>query len=191
MRIGIRSELHWDGRGSVPVLPLMSAMRGGLVAKTEATGYDGLSSCRVPENELRTFLLDCFQIAEHELFVGHEDRVAEELRDVPQDAVFAAFCTYRQVSGHFAMYFDVGIEGRLADRVGRREFAERFAAHFDAYVLYGETEPPGLWTVILADGSRLLAAMDEEDDRRVLYAATAPVPGLPEVPVNKNLWRLR
>lgn len=106
--------------------------------------------------------------------------------------MFAAFCTYRQVFGHFAMGFDVGIEGRLADRVGRREFAERFAARFGAYVLYGDIEPPGLWTVILADGSRLLAAMDEEeDDRHVLYSATAPVPGLPEVRASENLWQLR
>jgi hypothetical protein len=41
---------------------------------------------------------------------------------------FAAFCTYRRVSGHFAMGFGVGLEGRLVDRVDRREFAERFAA---------------------------------------------------------------
>jgi hypothetical protein len=40
--------------------------------------------------------------------------------------------------------------------------------------------------------SRLLAAMDEEeDDRYVLYSATAPVPGLPEVRVSENLWQLR
>jgi hypothetical protein len=161
------------------------------VTETKATSYDGLASCLVPEIELRTFLLDCFEIAERELFVGHDDRVAEELRDVPQDVVFAAFCTYRRVFGHFAMGFDVGIEGRLVDRVGRREFAERFAAHFDAYVLYGDTEPPGLWTVILTDGSRLLAAMDEEDDRYMLYAATAPVPGIPEVRVSEDLWQLR
>lgn len=62
-----------------------------------------------------------------------------------------------------------------------------FAAHFDAYVLYGDTEPPGLWTVILADGTRLRAAMDEDDDRYVLDAATAPVPGLPEVRVSEDL----
>jgi hypothetical protein len=162
------------------------------VTGTKATGYDGLSSCLVPEIELRTFLLNCFEIGERELFVGHDDRVAEQLREIPQDGVFAAFCTYRQVFGHFAMGFDVGIEGRLADRVGRREFAERFAARFGAYVLYGDIEPPGLWTVILADGSRLLAAMDEEeDDRYALYSATAPVPGLPEVRVSENLWQLR
>jgi hypothetical protein len=161
------------------------------VTETKATGYDGLSSRLVPEIELRAFLLDCFGIAERELFAGHDDRVEEELRDVPQDVVFAAFCTYRQVSGHFAMGFKVGIKGRLADRVGRREFTERFAAHFDAYVLYGDAEPPGLWTVILADGSLLRAAMDEEDDRYVLDAVTAPVPGLPEVPVSEDLWQRR
>lgn len=161
------------------------------MTETKATGYDGLSSRLVPEIELRTFLLDCFEIAERELFVGHDDRILEELRDVPEDVAFAAFCTYRQVFGHFAMGFGVGIEGRLVDRVGRREFAERFAAHFDAYVLYGDTEPPGLWTVILADGTRLRAAMDEEDDRYVLDAATAPVPGLPEVRVSEDLWHLR
>ena len=162
------------------------------MTQAQAAGYDGLSSCLVPENELRRFLLDCFAISEGELFVGHGDRVAEELRDVPQEVVFAAFCTYRQVFGHFAMAFDVGIEGRLADLVGRREFAERFAAHFDAYVLYGDdTDPPALWTVVLADGRRLLAAMDEEDDQFMLSAATAPVPGLPEVRVSEDLWQLR
>jgi hypothetical protein len=161
------------------------------VTRTQATGYDGLSSHLVPEVELRGFLLDCFEIAGHELFVGHTGRVAEDLQDVPEDVVFAAFCTYQQVRGHFAMSFDIGIEGRLVDRVGRREFAERFAADFGVYVLYGDAEPPGLWTVILADGSRLRAAMEEEDDRFVLYAATAPVPGLPEVRMDERLWQIR
>ncbi|MEU4698732.1 hypothetical protein [Nonomuraea dietziae] len=161
------------------------------MTETRATGYDGLSSRLVPEAGLREFLLDCFGIAEHELFVGHADRVAEDLRDVPQDVVFAAFCTYQQAHGHFAMHFDVGIEGRLADRVSRGEFAARFAAHFGAYVLHGTTEPPGLWTVTLADGSRLRAAMEEEDDRSVLHAATAPIPGLPEIRVDEGLWRIR
>lgn len=161
------------------------------MTETRATGYDCLSSRLVPEAELREFLLDCFGIAGHELFVGHADRIAEDLLDVPQDVVFAAFCTYRQARGHFAMSFDVGVEGRLADRVGRREFAERFAARFGAYVLYGDTEPPGLWTVILADGGRLRAAMEEQDGRSVLYAVTAPVPGLPEVRVDEGLRRIR
>ncbi|WP_406511120.1 hypothetical protein OG851_00600 [Streptomyces sp. NBC_00161] len=161
------------------------------MTETEATGYDCLSSRLVSESELRAFLLDCFETAEWQLFVGHEDRVAEELRDIPQDVVFSVFCTYREVLGHFAMGFDAGIEGRLADRVGRREFAERFAAHFDAFVLYGDTEPPGLWTVILADGKRLRVAMDEEDNRYVLYAATAPVPGLSDIRVDDGLWQLR
>ncbi|GIG92201.1 hypothetical protein [Plantactinospora endophytica] len=161
------------------------------MAESVGTGYDGLSSRLVPEIELRAFLLDCFGIDEPELFVGHADRTAEDLRNVPPDVVFAAFFTYWQVSGHFAMGFDLGIEGRLVDRVGRREFAERFAIRFDANVLYGDTEPPGLWTVILNDGSRVLAAMDEEDEQYLLYAATAPVPGLPEVRVREDLWQLR
>ncbi|GAA3443940.1 hypothetical protein [Planomonospora venezuelensis] len=164
------------------------------MTETPATGYDGLSSRLVPVSGLREFLLDCFGIAGHELFVGHADRVAEDLRDVPQDAVFAAFCTYREVRGHFAMGFDVGVEGRLADRVGRREFIERLAARFGAFVLYGEAEPPGLWTVVLPDGGRLRAAMDEDDDEDdlfTLHAATAPLPGLPEVPVDGGLWRIR
>lgn len=55
--------------------------------------------------------------------MGHADRVAEDLRDVPVGVAFAAFCTYERTCGHFAMSFDVGVEGRLADRVGRREFA--------------------------------------------------------------------
>lgn len=158
---------------------------------TDATSYDGLSSRLVPEGELRTFLQDCFEIAETELFVAHDDRVDEVLREVPPDVAFAVFCTYRQVSGHFAMGFDVGIEGRLVDRVGRGEFAERLATRFDAYVLYGDTEPPGWWTVILADGGRLLAGLDEEDDRCVLTKATAPIPGLPEVRVIEDLWQLQ
>jgi hypothetical protein len=157
------------------------------VAGSAATSYDGLSSCLVPQIELKAFLLDCFGVAEREVFVGHEDRTAEDLRDVSREVVFAAFCTYWPVSGHFAMGYSIGIEGRLADRVGRREFAERFAARFDANVLYSDTEPPGLWTVILKDGGHVLAAMDEQDQRYVLYAATAPVPGLPEVRVNENL----
>jgi hypothetical protein len=162
------------------------------VTEAEATGYDCLSSCLVPETGLRAFLLDCFELAESELFVGHADRVADDLRHVAQDRVFAAFCTYeQQVSGHFAMSFSVGIEARLADRVGRQEFAERFAAHFDAYVLYGDTEPPGLWTLILPDGSRLQAGTDGDDDRCVLYVATAPVPGLPEVRVDEGLAQRR
>ncbi|MER5730642.1 hypothetical protein ABT084_20315 [Streptomyces sp. NPDC002138] len=161
------------------------------MTETEATGYDCLSSRAVSGSELRAFLLDCFGTAEQRLFVGHEDRVADELRDSPQDMAFSVFCTYRQASGHFAMGLDAGIEGRLADRVGRREFAERFAARFDAYVLYGDTEPPGLWALILADGQRLRVAMDEEDDRYVLHAATAPVPGLPDLRVDEGLWQLR
>ncbi|XVQ10266.1 hypothetical protein ACQP1W_48470 [Spirillospora sp. CA-255316] len=159
---------------------------------SEATGYDCLSSRLVPEAELRAFLLDCFAITEKELFVGHTDRILDELRAYPADAVFAAYCTYDpEMSGHFAMSFDVGIEGRLADRVGRREFAERFAARFDAYVLYGDAEPPGLWTVILPDGTRLRAAMEQDDDLCVLYAATAPIPGLPDLHVDEALWQAR
>ncbi|MFF3861490.1 hypothetical protein [Streptomyces sp. NPDC002209] len=161
------------------------------MTETGATGYDCLSSRLVSESDLRAFLLSSFEIAQCQLFVGHDDRVAEELRVIPQDVVFCAFCTYREVSGHFAMAFGVSIEGWLADRVGRREFAERFAAHFDAYVLYGDTEPPGLWTVILADGERLRVAMDEGGDRYELYAATAPVPGLPDVAMDQGLWQLR
>ena len=149
------------------------------MTETAATGYDGLSSRFVPAPELRSFLLDCFGIAEHELFLGHEDRVDVDLRDTPEDTVFAAFCTYREVSGDFAMSFSVGIEGRLVDRVGRRAFAECFAAHFDANVLYGSDEPPGLWTVILPSGEAVLAAMDEGEDHYRLYAASAPIPGLP------------
>ncbi|MGH3390534.1 MAG: hypothetical protein ACRDOO_16835 [Actinomadura sp.] len=159
------------------------------MTRTQATGYDGLSSRFVPETELRAFLLACFGIGERELFVGPGYRVADLLRDVPAETVFAAFCTYHPAAGHFAMNFDIGITGLLAERVGRGEFAERFAAHFDAYVLYGDVEPPGLWTVVLADGRRLRAAMDEGPGRYVLDAVTAPVPGLPGVTVNEDLWR--
>ncbi|GAA3943766.1 hypothetical protein GCM10023085_27150 [Actinomadura viridis] len=156
---------------------------------SEATGYDCLTSRLVPEGELRTFLLDCFEIAEDELFVGHTERIADDLRAYPPDLTFAAFCTYDdQVSGHFAMSVSVGIEGRLAERVGRHEFAERLAASFDAYVLYGDTEPPGLWTVVLPDGSHLRAAMEEDEGTYVLDAATAPVPGLPTLRADEGLW---
>jgi hypothetical protein len=161
------------------------------VTRTKATGYDLLSSRFVPEAELRTFLLDCFGIAEHELFIGHQDRVAEDLRDVPTGVVFAAFCLYERVRGHFAMRFGVGIEGRLVDRVGRREFAERFAACFGVFVLYGDEPPPWLWTVILADGRLLRAELEEEADRKVLTVATAPVPGVPGVRVDEGLWGRR
>jgi hypothetical protein len=163
--------------------------QGGVVTETKATGYDGLLSRLVPEIELRTFLRECFEISEYELFVSHEDRVVEGLRGVPEEVVFAAFCTYRHVFGHFAMSFSVGITGRLADRLGRREFTQRLAARFDAYVLDGATEPPWLWTMILADGTRLLAEMDGEDDRFLLYAVTAPVPALPEVRVDEDLGK--
>jgi hypothetical protein len=159
------------------------------MTETAATGYDILSSRSVPEAELQAFLLDCFGIAEHELFIGRRDRVAEVLRDVPEDVVFAAFCTYDVVRGHFAMSVEVGIEGRLVDRLGRRAFAERFAASFGAFVLFGDDEPADPWTVILADGSRLLAEMDEDDDRFVLTDATAPVPGVPGLRRGNRLGR--
>ncbi|GAA2735342.1 hypothetical protein [Actinocorallia aurantiaca] len=133
------------------------------MAEAQPTGYDGLSSRLVPESELRAFLLDCFEIGEPELFISRTDLVDEALRDVPEDVVYAVFCTHAPASGHFAMSFEVGVEGRLADRVGRREFTRRFAARFDAYVLYGDDEPPGLWTVVLPDGARLLVEADEID----------------------------
>jgi hypothetical protein len=146
----------------------------------------------VTEDDLQTFLLECFEIAEDELFIGHADRVADDLWAYPPDATFAAFCTYdHQVFGHFAMSLSLGIEGRLVDQVGRREFVRRFASRFEAYVLYGDTEPPGLWTVILSDGGHLRAAMQEDGDRFVLYAATAPVPGLPGLCVDESLWLAR
>ncbi|MEV4760431.1 hypothetical protein AB0J86_35740 [Micromonospora sp. NPDC049559] len=160
---------------------------------TPATGYDLLASRGLKEDDLRPFLLDCFDIEERELFVGHADRLFEELRGVPSDHVFAAFCSYEEVRGHFAVSVQVGIEGRLVDRVGRRRYAERFAAHFDAYVLYGDTEPlPFLWTVVLPDGNRLLATMDEQEgDAFLLRTATAPIPGLPQVAVDPTLGRPR
>ncbi|MGW0433938.1 hypothetical protein ACWDV4_15535 [Micromonospora sp. NPDC003197] len=160
------------------------------MTRTAATGYDGLSSRRISEAELRAFLRDCFALGDEELFVGHADRVTEALAAVPADARFAAFCTYREAGGHFAMAFDVGIEGHLADRVGRRQFAVRLAARFAAYVLYGDTEPPGRWTLILPDGSRLLATLAETDDRYLLDAVTAPVPGLPQVRIDDKLWQV-
>jgi hypothetical protein len=150
-------------------------------------GYDLLSSRAVAVPELRSFLLDTFAIAEAELFVAPADRVDEELRDVPQDLVFATFCTFEPVRGHFATTLTVGVDTNRAQRVDRLTFAYRFATHFKAMVLYGDSEPPGLWTVILADGSRLLAALDEDDDRFTLTTATAPVPDLPEVTVNEGL----
>lgn len=161
------------------------------MTRTEATGYDGLASRLVPEAELREFLLDCFGIAEHELFVSHADRVDEALEGVPKDVTFPAFCTYEEAGGHFAMRFDVGIEGRLAGRVGRREFIARFAARFGMYVLYGDDDPVWLWSVILPDGSHLLAELDDEDGSPMLSAVTAPVPGLTDVRVDESLWRIR
>lgn len=157
------------------------------MTQTKATGYDLLSSRSVAEVELRAFLRECFGITDRELFVSHVDNVADALRDITSEVVFTAFCTYERVRGHFAMRVDVGIEGRLVDRVGRREFAERFAARFDAYVLYGDTEPSGVWTVVLPDGTGLLAAMEEDDDHLTLYRASAPIPDLPEVAVDSRL----
>lgn len=58
------------------------------MTESEATGYDCLSSRLVSESDLRAFLLSCFEIAECQLFVGHDDRVTDELRDSPQDVVF-------------------------------------------------------------------------------------------------------
>ncbi|GAB2918886.1 hypothetical protein GCM10027280_02390 [Micromonospora polyrhachis] len=160
------------------------------MTRAAATGYDGLSSRQPPESELRAFLRDCFALGDEELFVGHADRVTEALAAIPADARFAAFCTYREVSGHFAMAFDVGIEGRLAERVGRREFAVRLAACFATYVLYGDTEPPGLWSLIRPDGSHLLAALHEDDDRYLLDVVTAPLPDKPGVRVDESLWQV-
>ncbi|RJL30064.1 hypothetical protein D5H75_24350 [Bailinhaonella thermotolerans] len=141
--------------------------------------------------EWRGFLAECFGVGAEELFVAHGDRVNAELAGVPEDVRFAVFCTYQEMGGHFAQSFDVGIEGRMAERVGRREFAERLAARFDAYVLYGDTEPPGLWSLVLPDATRLLVAMDEEEDRAEIYLATGVIPGLPDVPVDEGLWALR
>ncbi|GAB3832866.1 hypothetical protein [Kribbella italica] len=150
-------------------------------------GYDLLSSRTVEVPELRSFLLDTFAVPETGLFVAPADRVDEELRDVPQDLVFAAFCTFEPVEGHFATTLTVGVDTNRARHVGHLDFATRFATHFKAMVLYGDAEPPGLWTVILADGTRLLATLDEDDDRVTLTTATAPVPELPEVAVDAGL----
>lgn len=75
----------------------------------------------------------------------------------------------------------VGVDTNRARHVDHFDFALRFATHFKAMVLYGDTEPPGLWTVILPDGTRLLAALDETDDRFTLTSATVAIPDLPEV----------
>ena len=117
--------------------------------------------------------------------------VVAESAHIPQGMVFAVFCTNGRVVGHFAMRFAVGVEARSAERVGPREFAERFAAYFDTHVLYGDAEPPGLWTVVSSNGNRIRVAMDEADNRYALYATTAPIPGLPEIPVDESLWQVR
>ncbi len=147
-------------------------------------GYDLLSSRAVEVPALRSFLLDTLAVPEADLFVAPADRVEIELRDVPQDLVFATFSTFEPVLGHFAISLSVGVDTARARHVDHLDFATRFATHFEAMVLYGDTEPPGWWTVILADGTRLLATLDETDDRFTLTSATAPIPNLPEVTVD-------
>jgi hypothetical protein len=146
-------------------------------------GYDLLSSRAVETPALRTFLRDTFAIPEADLFVAPADRVDAELRDVPQDLVFATFCTFEPVEGHFATTITVGVDTARARPIAHADFASRFAAHFKAMVLYGDHEPPGLWSVVLADGTHLLATLDETDDRYTLTTATAPIPDHPEVSV--------
>ncbi|GAA3817986.1 hypothetical protein GCM10022226_43210 [Sphaerisporangium flaviroseum] len=154
----------------------------------EGRHYDFGTPRLISEDELRGFLLDCFDISEHECFVGHVDRAYEALKDVPDVAVFEAYCKYSEVSGHFAMYVELGVSMRLAARVGRMEFARKFAAHYDVYVLCSDDgEPLELWTIVLADGTRLLASLEEWDDPILIYSATVPIPGLPEIRVNPNL----
>ncbi|MEV6287827.1 hypothetical protein [Kribbella sp. NPDC051770] len=146
-------------------------------------GYDLLISRPVDGAELRPFLRDTFAVTDADLFVAPADRVDDELAGVPPDLVFAAFCTWEPVQGHFAASLTLGVDADRTRHLDHLDFATRFAAHFRAMVLYGDTEPPGLWTVILADGTRLLAAMDEDDDRFTLTSASAAVPDLPDVTV--------
>ncbi|GAA3215265.1 hypothetical protein [Actinocorallia longicatena] len=139
-----------------------------------ATGYDGLSSREVPEADLEAFLRDCFPTAGNRLLVARDDRLRERLSGVPDEAVFSVFCTCRRVGGDFALSFDVGVEGRLHALLGRAEFARRFAARFGAVVLYGDDEPPGLWSVVLPDGTRLLRGLDQDGDRFTLTGGPLP-----------------
>ncbi|RKR90775.1 hypothetical protein BDK92_5156 [Micromonospora pisi] len=162
------------------------------MTEPRADGYDGLSGRFVPEAEFRAFLLDCLGIDERELYLGREDRLVDDLRNVPADRLFPAFCVYAEVPGHFAMRFSLGIAGWLVARVGRREFCRRFATRFDTYVLYGDDEPMPVFSLVLPDGSLQWAVLDEEDEEiRLLTSATAPVPGLPGVPVDGSLWNVR
>ncbi|MFC7550165.1 hypothetical protein [Plantactinospora sp. GCM10030261] len=139
-------------------------------------------------DELRCFLRDCFAVTDTELFVGHGARLDDDLRDVGDEVRFAAFCTYEEGTGDFAMRLSVGIEGRLVARVDRLEFARRFAARFDSYLLYGDNEPePWLWTVIRPDGDRLYAVMAGDEDRLRLEAASGPISGLPRLRVDPRL----
>jgi hypothetical protein len=151
--------------------------------------YDGLSSRLVAESELHGFLSACFGVAGPEVFVGCLDTFDEHLRQLAESHKYTVFCTWWQVRGHFAMGFDVVLADRLYAKVGRQDFAEQFAARFDANVLYGDAEPDMMWTVVLADGTRLLATLAEDDDPYVLGTASGPVPGLPEVHVDANLWQ--
>ncbi|TWD81684.1 hypothetical protein FB561_2805 [Kribbella amoyensis] len=130
---------------------------------TAATGYDGLSSRLIPEVELRSFLLTCLEVGEDELFLAHQDAVPETLAGMPADRVFAVFCTWWTVAGDFAMGYSVGIDAAAAARVTREQFVRRLSAAFDAEVLSGDQEPPGLWTLTRPDGTSLLVQLDEED----------------------------
>ncbi|GAA0606960.1 hypothetical protein HPO96_31965 [Kribbella sandramycini] len=144
-------------------------------------GYDLLASRPVETPDLRSFLRDTFAVPEADLFVAPADRVDAELRDVPPDLVFATFCTYEPVEGHFAISLTVGVDHDRARPIGHADFALRFATRFQAMVLYSDDEPPGLWSVVLPDGTRLLATLDETDDRFTLTTASVAIPDLPEV----------
>ncbi|MEV4492697.1 hypothetical protein AB0K04_21580 [Micromonospora coxensis] len=153
----------------------------------EPDWYDTQSSRSVPPDQLRDFLRDCFGVADAELFVGHCDRLDEEMRDVPPGTGFAVFCTYEETGGDFAMGFSVSVDRQFAARVDRLEFARRFAARFDAYVFHGHDEPePWLWTVVLPDGTRLFATIADEELTR-LERVSGPVPQLPGLVVDPRL----
>jgi hypothetical protein len=132
---------------------------------TAATGYDGLSTRLIPEADLRTFLLTCFGTPEQDLFVAHQDNVTTTLADVPEEQLFAVFCTWWTVTGDFAMGFSLGLNATAATRVGRQELIQRLAAAFTTNILTGDQEPPGLWTLTHPDGTTNLVALDEHDDQ--------------------------
>ncbi|MFE9580036.1 hypothetical protein ACFYO1_26870 [Nocardia sp. NPDC006044] len=129
---------------------------------------DGLCTRRLEGSALRGFLMDCFEVPASEIFVGHQDRVDELLRDVLRVGPFAVFCTFADVGGDFCSSFSLGVDERVAERAGvdGEGLVVSLAGHSGGGVLCGlGTEPrPWLWTLIGPEGDRELVHLDEDGE---------------------------